>query len=172
MKQKQRKAVLDKLREGWAWDSWQIVSGWIKRMVSMEPTVMRRVAKAKFGNLSKWIQRGRGNVGVCGCLVGTVALELVKSRNHFEPKLNDVWAPFVRTTGELAGERESCPTVVSELVKQRRAEMEHEADQAGLEAASLRGELGQETAVALIKDEIKRALAARRRRVAKPRKVA
>ena len=64
--------------------NWDTVRNWIHDMVVIEPKVMKKVSEARFGDLSSWIEQGSGNVSVCGCLVGTTAIELTKDRNHFK----------------------------------------------------------------------------------------
>lgn len=155
---------------------WQVISTWIRQMVKIEPKVMREVSKAEFGSLSSWIERGEGNVKVCGCLVGTVALALADARNHF--KADPYTNGFSCTTNEFAtddgyyakGEPAEAYDVIGFLSRKAFVEdMQNRAASVGGKAATLGNILGQESAVALIKDEIVRAL--KRRQAAKRRKL-
>lgn len=177
-----RNEVLREVSEGWDSDrAWKTIKSWIIDMVQVEPKIMRKVAQARFGYLGNWLQRGSGNVSVCGCLVGTTALEMVKERNHFKP--NCAMGEFEQTkpfAGESFEEDESLPSaepyeVIERLMKADpefvRA-MRGEAEQAGLEASNLGVELGQDKAVWLIKDEILRQLKLRQIRIRAGRRAA
>ena len=173
MTPQERKAALARLKHSYsASAAWTTVAQWIRRMVAIEPSVMRRVAARTFGDLGSWIERGSRNVGVCGCLVGSTALELVDARNHFKP--DPYFNGFTRTTGEWKGERCPATTAVAELVRGPQAlkdNMDGWACRAGIAASNLLLMLTDDTAVALIKDEIHRQLRARAKRRA-ARKVA
>lgn len=169
MRQAERRGAINKMRIEWSDDSWPTVSNWIRDMVRIEPGVMAKVARAEFGDLGMWIQRGKRNVGVCGCLVGTTALILADERNHFKPVARN--GCLVRTTNrgdEYKGYSAYPNTVVAELVNtntKARKEMELAAERAGCAASDMGNILGQELAVELIKDEIKRQLKFRRNRI-------
>lgn len=147
--------------------AWRTVRNWIRDMVSIEPRVMRQVAKETFGNLGNWIERGEDNIEACGCLVGTVALVMVEQRNHFKP--NASLGFFEHTTNEFKsdgnekGDSATTTAVVAALArKQLKEDMQDYASRAGGAAAMLGAHLSQDTAVALIKDEIVRALKRRK----------
>lgn len=97
------------------------LKSWIRLMVRIEPEIMKKVAKAEFGDLSEWLQKGAFKFGRCGCLVGTTALLLVEDRNSFE--LNPIIADGFCSTADFAydqqGRRQnvSAYTVVNKLVK-------------------------------------------------------
>ena len=158
-----RAEELREIDEWWHRDAWDTIREWIVDMVQIEPTIMRRVSHAKFGNLSSWIQRGSGNVGVCGCLVGTTAIELTKARNHFKPVATNGSFTCTKDVGVYQqGNATEAPEVVDALLK---AEMEGRAYNVGLFAADLGEYLGQDRAVALIKDEIRRQLLLRAKHI-------
>lgn len=186
MKKFDRKAVM----EEFSWNTvthWTVIREWIADMVRIEPTVMRRVLDREFGYLGAWLSRGRANVsGACGCLVGSTALELVASRNHFKPKVGagvfklTTPLPTDRAKTELVAKygywigEELVPTsiydtpeVVEALCQSPEfvSKMTQSAEDAGVAAAELGEELGQDTAVALIKDEIRKQLRIRQARI-------
>lgn len=182
MKPSERRQALRDIGKDWqVVSSWNYVRDWIKDMVQIEPKVMRQVAKMEFGDLGNWIEKGKGNIEACGCLIGTTALALVEDRNHF--KVNVDSRGFKHTTEEFKkgegweagnekGDYAGASKVVGLLVKkQLKEDMEDWASEAGCSAKDLREALGQETAVALIKDEITRQLK-RRSQVLKRRKLA
>lgn len=184
MKTSERRSALARLKlDGIVYNAverqktWASISAWIRQMVKIEPRIMREVSKAEFGDLGKWIEKGKGNVKACGCLVGTVALEMVKQRNHFTPNVE--YGEFTFTTNDFEndglcekGDSANAGEVVAKLAQKQFADnMETQADLVGGAAASLGNILGQEPAVALIKDEIVRALK-RRSQAAKRRKLA
>lgn len=170
-----RKELLDDLEFS---SAWKTVKEWIREMAIREPRVMRKVSEARFGDLGMWIQKGRGNVSVCGCLVGTTAIELTKDRNHFKPDaekegficttpIEDWVTPKMEDEAQLRGDWSlssyaGAPQVVEALIRE---EMSVDADRAGIAAAGLQNELGQDAAVWLIKDEIRRQLGFQRQRV-------
>jgi len=176
MKEFDREVLLAEL--DWS-TNWPTVRDWIADMVRVEPKIMRKVAQAKFGDLGRWVENGSGNISMCGCLVGTTALELVKDRNHFEIKRG--WEEFQCTrpignfvTPEMEAEdllnydvysAGSAECVVGVLATAYHEDMEQAASDAGIAAAALRDEIGQDAAVWLIKDEIKRQLALRAKHV-------
>lgn len=144
-------------------DNWDMVSKWIHRMVRIEPTVMRAVAKAKFGNLGNWLEKNTNKT--CGCLVGTTALELVKRRNHFTVDNHEAFYCEVEIAGQLPGDFTEPAHVVSALSQKADQDL---TDRAGIAAMEIGEHLGQDRAVALIKSEIayafKRARADRKRK--------
>lgn len=149
---------------------WQRVAKWIRQMVNIEPTIMQEVSKATFGDLGAWIEEGEGKVKACGCLVGTVALKMVEARNHFKAAVDG--GNFDCTTNEFqesiagkGGPAEAYEVVGALSRKAFVEDMQTEAATVGSFAASLKSFLTQETAVALIKDEIVRALKARANRI-------
>jgi len=182
-----REKALDEL--GIENSSWHTVKNWIRDMVMLEPKVMREVSKARFGDLGGWIQRGSGNVKVCGCLVGTTALKLVADRNHFVPDVEVEEFECVKPIGDYIteelfnaacqdglypqeGTSASAPDVIETLMGPNYARLSDSAYDAGVAAAVLGEDLGQQTAVALIKDEILRQLQFRQQRVRAGRKAA
>lgn len=190
MKPSERRAALSRLNEDGLFHTgetksatWKIVSKWIRQMVKIEPKIMREVSKATFGNLGSWFEKGEGNVKACGCLVGTVALEMTKTRNHFKiqpGKLTDDKPSLVCTTNEFkdgydyhAKGDAVGPWEVVEFLAQKSftAHMKQEAEDAGCAASSLGIHLGQDTAVALIKDEIVKALKVRATKIKRARLV-
>lgn len=158
MKLTERRKVLRDVAES---SAWRTVRRWIRDMVRVEPRVMREVSRMEFGPLCSWIERGSANVGgVCGCLVGSTAIALAQRAGQAVSR--DFYAAEV--DGALLSASE---TVAQFARKQFVADMEAAASYAACAAAELGDALGQERAVALIKDEIVRALAARRRRAAR-----
>lgn len=173
-----RDEVLDELGySSFYWNSWEKVRDWIRDMVQIEPKIMKRVAQRRFGALGNWIQRGSGNVGVCGCLVGSTALEMVKDRNHFKAQCGtgDFGLTKPIASFEPSDEYDFESYEVIELLavdKQFVQQMEISANDAGMAASDLGGTLGQKKAVWLIKDEIIRQLKLRNVRVRAGRKSA
>ncbi len=165
-----REDILEELNYDYNWaayQAWENVRDWIADMVSIEPKIMRKVSEARFGDLGNWIQRGSGNVSVCGCLVGTCALELVKERNHFKADLDiGAFEQTVPFRGEAQFEECEPHEVVEKLVVNKRfvQDMTVGAEQAGYAASTLGTTLGNDMAVWLIKDEIIRQLALRSQR--------
>lgn len=177
-----RKSLLQELEYN---SDWETVRDWIRDMVVVEPKIMRKVSEAKFGDLGSWIEAGRGNVSVCGCLVGTTAIELTKERNHFKAdrdtekflctKEIGEWVPVAideaacrvgnYSLQSTAGAAEVVDTLTN--FKQR---MSNSAYDAGVAAAGLKEEIGQEEAVWLIKTEIVRQLGFQKQRVRAARK--
>lgn len=186
-----REELLQKVRDADAQTYWRSVAGWIAKMVQVEPTVMRRVSRRKFGNLGQWIVGGTNNINkACGCLVGSTALELVKARNSFEL---DGWQDaFVRTKNAdvkryeivygaapddpadnwcengVKNEHVEAADAVCELVKGSKAFirwMTQVTERVGLDAFELQMDIGQENAVELIKLEIRHQLRLRAARL-------
>ena len=147
---------------------WQIVARWIRNMVKVEPKIMRQVSKASFGNLGSWLNNRTANINrACGCLVGTVALELVRDRNSVtlgKPVYDWGRAGSVQFY-DTQDNTLPTPKVVTELAESFCSNMTVAAAKAGVAAARLGEELGQRGAVVLIKDEIVRQLAIRQRRI-------
>src|SRR5258706_3026398 len=154
-----REDILEELNYDYNWaayQAWENVRDWIADMVSIEPKIMRKVSEARFGDLGNWIERGSGNVSVCGCLVGTCAIELVKERNHFKA---DVESGSFDQTKPFADQRENFEEdwlpilepheVVEKLVANQRFvhDMTVGAKQAGYAASTLGMTLGNDTAV-------------------------
>jgi hypothetical protein len=179
VKQSERRAALGLVGHRPAWTT---IRSWIRDMVKIEPKVMRQVVKTEFGDLQNWLEKGPGNIKACGCLVGTTALVMAEQRNHFKPDA-DVGV-FRYTTDEFKtedgygicdnekGDAANSTEVIAKLArKQLKRDMEDYASQAGGAAAVLGIHLGQDAAVALIKDEIQRALK-RRTRAMQRRKLA
>jgi len=127
---------------------WKSIRKWIAAMVQLEPKVMREVSNARFGDLGSWLENRGGNVGYCGCLVGTTALKLIEDRNHFKP--------FESLFGSVS-------LAVDLLVKEKRDEMVRGTENAGIATAGLAQRLGNDDAVALIKSEIRTQLLLRAR---------
>ena len=173
MTRSERRDALDQLEwSTYRKDQWKTISKWIRRMVRLEPTVMRKVAAREFGNLSywiKWIKSGGDNVDVCGCLVGTVALQLVDDRDSF--KVDSQAEAFVCEVPQPSceiGDYLEAAEVVGALARYKaafREDMVREADEAGMAAAGLGDVLGQALAVDLIKSEIQHQLYLRRQRI-------
>lgn len=152
-----------KIRRGGVED-WNTVRSWIRSMVRVEPGVMRRVARAEFGDLGNWIEAGSKNIKTaCGCLVGTTALELVRARDNYTLESN-THPEFVHSKGKYKGESCTAADVVTALMRE---EIKQDADVAGMAAYWLGDILGQDTAIELFKDEIERALHTRRLRLRK-----
>lgn len=187
MKPSERKDALRILHTDWLFTNaehrikaWDTVRKWIRNMVRIEPTVMREVSKREFGDLGSWLEKGKGNVQACGCLVGTTALVLVERRNHFKPDAKQ--GEFIHTTNEfenentgydIKGDRAQAVDVVTKLAQEKfssTSSMQWAAEEAGCKAGALGTYLGQETAVALIKDEITRQLVLRSKRLKNKRK--
>lgn len=160
---------------GVAW-RWKDIATWLEQMVRVEPKIMREVSRATFGELGNWIQKGTDNVDdVCGCLIGTVAVKLIKQRNSFKFKSLS-WGDHVsvvRTKDNPNDEydgKKGCEveasTAVCELVKGNAAfkeYMKEQTDQIGMEVYELGMELDEPTVVELIRSEIKFQLAKRGR---------
>jgi len=147
--------------------SWKTIRRWIADMVSIEPTIMRRVSHRKFGDLGSWLEKG--SVGYCGCLVGTTALELVRARNSFKPTTDTYFgeAEFVRTKDtetEEKGDACDAADIVEEL-SPFASNMKVAALTAGMAAIDLQYAVGQDEAVALIKDEIRKQLLLRAKHI-------
>jgi hypothetical protein len=134
---------------------WKDVRRWIKRMVAVDPQVMERVSRAKFGDLSSWLSKVNGRW--CGCLVGTCALVLKSERDHFTIR-NGM---FYDSKGSRGGVKAA--TVVHTLARDHAIGTQF-TNFAGVRATYLKQAIRQDNAVALIKDEIKAALKARRKR--------
>lgn len=154
-----RDEVLDELDSGFYWSSWETVRDWIRDMVQVEPKIMKKVSERRFGDLGNWIQKGSGNVSVCGCLVGSTALELVKERNHFKAQCGTGDFTLTKPLGEFEPEQDydfESSEVIRMLAVDPEfvAAMTNSADDAGIAAADLGNVLGQAKAVWLIKDEI------------------
>ncbi len=152
----------------YAYNSWQIVKQWIKDMVRIEPTIMRKVAKMKFGAMGSWMEAGGGKIGRCGCLVGSCAIAMVEERNSFviSPAHDTVW---VRSQGEEKGLYVEPYQVVAELAKKQfHDDMVESADAAGMAAYRVTESFEDETeGVELLKSEILYQLRLRAKRRAK-----
>lgn len=180
MKPSERRKALARIRGSDASNfsyekTWKHISKWLRQMVKIEPKIMREVSKATFGDLGSWLQKGEGKVKACGCLIGTVALKMLEDRNHFKVVADKHDASYIKlscTTNEFSdegygkGDGAAPWAVVSLLAKNAFVEnMRGEAEDIGCEVGGLGNRLGQETAVALIKDEIVRALKVRANRI-------
>lgn len=158
------------------------INRWIKTMVSIEPVVMKEVSEMTFGDLDSWIQKGKDNIGVCGCLVGSAAIALINDRNSCTIGTKDYAClksipSFLDPQGNPI-EAYQVVARLSKLAAKARRAMQTLSEDAGVAVADLRGliyvalpdcldfgesnRLADEITIRLIKERIVKALSTKK----------